>query len=353
MGSAGLGLPGGEMKMLGRVRIIKRSWAICLGLACLLALPAAAQTVGQTAVQGAAGQAPATSQAIWSVEARVKRMFDSHTSYEFKNPFPPGQSPLSRLEFGLDSWWAGLEVRRWTPFWSVRLEAMRNLISGVDGILADSDWTDDRNTRMRDIYSESNLRLKPSYDVRASIDVSVAGWLGLPKGLDLRPVGGVRWQRFNLMAFDGTQWELQPDGSVHTTPLPGDDIHFKQTYWHYFLGFRGEWRPLPKEHPGLKLTGQVDWAYVKGFNQDHHLLRAGTRITEENTTGHSWHAALALEAPLGHDFFWGLQGEYMTIETTGSHRMVNDAYDIDYTWDNLAKVWSQQCSVMATLRYYF
>ncbi|MBU4564690.1 MAG: omptin family outer membrane protease [Desulfarculus sp.] len=329
--------------------VINRSWALCLVLAFLLASPAAAQTAGQSA----AGQAPAKSQAVWSVEAKVKRLFDSHTSYEFANPYPPHQSPLSRLEFGLNSWWGGLEVSRWTPLWSVSLEAMRNLTSGVDGILADSDWSDEQATRMRDIYSESNLRLKPSYDVRASLDVSVAPWLGLPKGLDLRPVGGVRWQRFDLMAFDGTQWEIEPDGSVHTTPLPGDAIHFKQTYWHYFFGLRGQWQPLLRQHPGFTVSGQVDYAYVTGFNQDHHLLRAGNRITEESTTGHAWHAALALEAPLGREFFFGLEAEYMTIVTTGSHRLVNDAYGMDYTWDNLAKVWSQQCSVMATLRYCF
>ena len=230
---------------------------------------------------------------------------------------------------------------------------MRNLIQGVDGVLADSDWTDERNTRIRDIYSESNLRLKPSYDVRASVDVSVAGWLGLPKGLDLRPVGGVRWQRFDLMAFDGTQWDLQSDGSWHTTPLPGDDIHFKQTYWHYFLGLRGQWQPLRHEYPGLKLTGQVDWAWVKGDNQDDHLLREGNRITEESTSGHAWHASLALDAPLGGNFFVGVQAEYLNIETTGSHRLVNDAFDMDYTWDNLAKVWSQQCSLMLSVRYDF
>ena len=290
--------------MQGKRRTFKRAWAFCLVLACLGFTPTLS-LAQQSLAQQSAVVSQTTGEVVWSVEAKVKRLFDSHTSYEFKNPFPPHQSPLSRLEFGLDSWWGGLGVSRWTPRWSISLEAMRNLIQGVDGVLADSDWTDERNTRIRDIYSESNLRLKPSYDVRASVDVSVAGWLGLPKGLDLRPVGGVRWQRFDLMAFDGTQWDLQSDGSWHTTPLPGDDIHFKQTYWHYFLGLRGQWQPLRHEYPGLKLTGQVDWAWVKGDNQDDHLLREGNRITEESTSGHAWHASLALDAPLEATSSWG------------------------------------------------
>ena len=49
----------------------------------------------------------------------------------------------------------------------------------------------------------------------------------------------------------------------------------------------------------------------------------------------------------------GVQAEYLNIETTGSHRLVNDAFDMDYTWDNLAKVWSQQCSLMLSVRYDF
>ena len=290
---------------------IKRLTASCLVLAWLLGYPLAAS----------AAQPAPPDQVVWSVDAKVKRLFNSHTSYEFGNPYPPRQAPLSRLEFGLNSWWGGLEVSRWTPRWSVRLEALTNLARGVDGILADSDWDDETRPTVRDIYSESNLRLKPSYDVRASLDVSVASWLGLPRGLDLRPVGGVRWQRFDLLAFDGTQWEYGAEGDTQVTPLPGNVIRFRQTYWHYFLGLRAGWRPLPRRHPGFQITGQVDWAYVKGDNKDHHLLRAGTRITQESTSGHAWHAALGVEAPLGCGFFLGIQADYLYLTTTGSHHL--------------------------------
>ena len=64
----------------------------------------------------------------WEVGLRVKRLFKSHTSYEFGNPFPPGQVPLSRLEFPLDSWWAGVEARRNFPRWSIGLQALRQSV---------------------------------------------------------------------------------------------------------------------------------------------------------------------------------------------------------------------------------
>ena len=66
----------------------------------------------------------------WQVGLRVKRFFKSHTSYEFGNPFPPGQVPLSRLEFPLDSWWAGFEARRSFSRWSVGLEALAQSVPG-------------------------------------------------------------------------------------------------------------------------------------------------------------------------------------------------------------------------------
>ena len=178
------------------------------------------------------------------------------------------------------------------------------------------------------------------------------GW-ACPGGLDLRPVGGVRYQFFDLLGHDGTQWDISPEGKTSDTPLSGDIIRFKQTFWQYFIGLRAQWRPLPHEHPGFRMDAQADWAYVTGGNQDHHLLRAGHRLTEESTTGHAWHASLGLEAPLGHSLFLGVSAEYLNLSTTGSHRLYYPTFDIDQTWDTGVRVWSQQASVMASLRYEF
>lgn len=314
---------------------------ICLTILCLGPAPAAL--------------ANQTDGAAWSVAAKVKRLVDSHTSYEFGNPMPPYQAPLSRLEWSLDSTWGGVEISRSAPKWSVSLSAMTNLSDEITGDMRDSDWEAGGYPKVRTTYSESNLRLEPSYDVRAAVDVSTAGWLGLPQGLDLRPVAGVRWQYFHFVAHDGTQWGLLPDGSTYALPMPGDVIRFKQTYWHYFVGLRLDWQPLPEANPGLRLKAQFDWAHVRGNNTDHHLMREGHRITEESTSGQAWHGLLGLEAPLGQSFFLELTAEYMTIKTTGSHRFYNDVepYVIDETWDNGVEVWSKQFSATITLSYRF
>ena len=112
----------------------RRITMICLALLCLGMPPA---TLG-------AEQSP---KAVWSADAKVKRLFNSHTSYEFGNPVPPYQAPLSRLEFSLDSWWGGVEIRRRTPGWSMGLEVMRNLAQDVKGKMMDSDWDDGSQPR--------------------------------------------------------------------------------------------------------------------------------------------------------------------------------------------------------------
>ena len=143
----------------------------------------------------------------WSVGIKFKRLLDSHTSYEFGNPFPPCQVPLSRLEFPLDSWWGGIEIGADYPRFSLGLEALRSLSSEADGKMMDSDWDDDQNPGFRTIYSESQCRIDPSYTIKIDADLRVSDWLGLPSRLDFRPVIGFRWQHFRLVTHDGVQYE--------------------------------------------------------------------------------------------------------------------------------------------------
>jgi hypothetical protein len=75
-----------------------------------------------------------------SLGVKAKRFTGSHTSFEFGNPFPPSQSPLSRLEFPLDSWWAGVELRLNFPRFSLGTEGLANLSQEADGLMRDTDW---------------------------------------------------------------------------------------------------------------------------------------------------------------------------------------------------------------------
>ncbi|MBW1784632.1 MAG: omptin family outer membrane protease [Deltaproteobacteria bacterium] len=286
----------------------------------------------------------------FSVGAKVRRLLDSYTSYEFGNPFPPYQAPLSRLEFPFDSWWGGVELKAGFPRFSLGLEALRSLSSEADGKMSDSDWDDDEYPDFRSIYSESECHIDPSYMIKIDADLKVSDWLGLPSSLDLRPVIGFRWQHFRLVTHDGVQYtEGDPP-----TPLPGNGIRFTQTYRQYFIGLKSDLdltRYIPLHR--FTLLVQVDWAYVQGDNEDHHLLRAGERFTFEDTRGQAWHGLLGLKAGVSENLTLGLEFDFLWLSTTGSHRMVNDPFGIDFTFHHGVKVWSRQTSLSLSLQYAF
>jgi len=285
-----------------------------------------------------------------SIAIKTERMIDSHTSYEFGYPFSPYQAPLSRLEFPLDSWWGGAELRAIFPRFSFGLEVLTNMSQEADGGMRDSDWDDEDNPDLKTIYSESKCRLEQSYVLNADVDMKISDWLGLPKWLDLRPVAGFRWQNFNFVTHDGIQFELgEPPLLLH-----GDGISFEQTYAQYFVGMRAALdmgRRLKLK--SLAMLAQFDWAYVEGHNKDHHLLREGIRYTFEDTTGHAWHGSIGLKAGLLKQFSIGLEADFLSISTEGSHRLVNPPFDIDLTWSNGVEVWSYQNRIALMLQYVF
>jgi outer membrane protease len=311
-------------------------------------------------ILGSAAVCPASSEETktppenpWSVDVRVKRYFSSHTSYEFGNPESPFQAPLSRLEFPMNTLWGGAEVRRNFRRFSVGIEAMKNLSSESDGVFKDSDWEDGNRPEVKTVYSESNCRMENSYSFRADADMKVADWLRLPATFDLRPVVGFRWQRLAFMAHDGGQYAAG-NNTLIADPLPGNGIQFDQTYWQYFIGVKagydlGKLLNLQR----LLLQCQLDWAYVEGSNQDHHLLREGNRFTYESTTGDAWHASVGLKMGLTANINAGVELEYLKIRTTGTHRLVQDIGAFEESWDNGVSVWSEQISMMLNLEYRF
>ncbi|MDD2925845.1 omptin family outer membrane protease [Rhodoferax sp.] len=290
----------------------------------------------------------------WTVDVVAKRYFSSHTSYEFGNPEPPYQVPLSRLEFPMNGWFGGVVASRKFDRFTFSGELLRNMSQRSDEQFKDSDWTGETHpTNVMDIYSESSMRFEPSYMARLDIDMRVDDWMPLPKGLDVRPVVGVRWQDLNLLSRDGVQ-VYPADPGLAADPLPGEGIRFSQKYWQYFLGARMAY-DLSRHFnvPGLTLTGQMDGAIVFGKNRDHHLLRPGIRMTYENTRGNAWHALIGLSAPLNKNLTAGVAFEYLRIETTGDHLWTDSVQQAELVWTNGVKVWSEQMNLMFTLRYLF
>lgn len=290
----------------------------------------------------------------WSVALQTRYFFHSHTSYEFGNPFPPNQSPLSRLEFPLNSWWAGGSARREFSRLSLGMEIWRNLSPEPYSVMADSDWDDGERPHVRTIYSESSCRMDPSYMVHGDLDVKIADWLGLPGWLDIRPAMGLRWQRFSLVTQNGMQYTLTENNKVQAIALPGDGIRFEQTYWQFFLGFKAAFDlGQPFHLSRLHLLTAVDWAYVDAKNEDWHLLRAGKRMTYEHTRGNAWRAGMDLKIGLTQNWNATVGAQYLYIRTTGNHQLVNECFGTNFSFDYGVNVWSRQISVTAGLEYLF
>lgn len=328
----------------------------------------AAETAVPPAAAGAAAEAAPTSAAvsedIWYAAPTVKRLFRSHTSYEFGNPLDRRISPLSRLEFPLNSWWGGVRLGARGPKVGFDLELLAALPGQDDvGAMRDSDWEDGDRPKVKTVYSESQTRLRDSLNLDAKAAISLRENLSLPAWLDLRPLIGVRWQRFNFVTHDGWQQQLEAGlawGAYQ--PLPGDGISFQQQYIHAYAGLllSADLARLGLAHLGLGRPGQGwevslqgDLAQVWGQNRDHHLLREGFRITQESTEGWAWHTALCLRAPL---WSWGslaLTGDYLFITTTGDHTLTNDPQDLYYNFDYGVKVWSQQMGLSLALEIPF
>lgn len=279
------------------------AWPALLILALTLLLwpaPAPAQDVSTATAPGQL-QSPGQDDGFF-IAPKLKRYLHSHTSYQFGDPYDSRINPLSRLEFPLNSWWGGLEMSWRQPGYALNLELMTNLSHQTDaGKFKDSDWEEPGRLT---IYDEQNCRMERSFTLDMNADFSLAEKLSLPRGLDLRPVLGWRWQRFTLVAHDGYQQSLKPDDGWSTDYLfIGDSIWFRQDFVQGYVGVKllAELPAVWPQGPGGKRTQaflQGDWSPAAGQNKDRHLLRAGDRVTEESTKGDAWHLALGIRVPI-------------------------------------------------------
>jgi Omptin family len=284
----------------------------------------------------------------YKISGEIRKYFNSFTSYQFPNPFPPGQDPLSRLEFPIDQWFLGLSSSYQAPHWALIFSGSTNLNRVASVKMQDSDWDDENMPFRKNIFSESKCRLNRGLlaDIRAELKPA----LRLP--CRLRPIIGYRYQYFFFTTFDGEQWELS-GGSMD---LPGDGIDFEQTFYHFYFGgileadfsleylFRGLGR--------TRVAVQADYALVTARNEDLHLLRMGERITTENTAGHCWHVgANALMYTLnGIELLFEV--DFKRIVTNGDHKLTNDIFAVDFSFSG-SKVWSDQFTLSATGRATF
>ncbi len=109
---------------------------------------------------------------------------------------------------------------------------------------------------------------------------------------------------FVFLTADATAQDRMPapeecPWQVAAILVSGNSLHFRQEYQLYFLGLRAkyEWgKSVSGMRPYLFLFGYR--AYVRANNEDHHMLRAGYRLTYDKTTGGAWFIVGGARAPV-------------------------------------------------------
>lgn len=293
---------------------------------------------------------------VWTIDYRVQQMFDSHTSYQFGTPpqfGPPQYTPVSKLDWSLDSTWTGLRLGVQKPNWDLHFEWLTTL--GINGSMEDFDWNinDPRDDPTRlDSLSSSSERWNDGQKVEIEGDYRcMERLLGLP--IEFWPLAGFRFQRFDITGTNAVQI-VPPDGPL-PPPFDGDLITFNQQYYIGYAGAQLRAAIHCWDRGPITLTLQADYGATAGYNVDHHLFYeyfGVHRYTMESTTGGALHFALTAETLLNKRLSLGLQADHMEISTTGSHRWVETGATtpVDETWSNGVSVSSSQTSLTFFLR---
>jgi hypothetical protein len=294
------------------------------------------------------GDGGATKATGFFYAAGLKRYVNSFTSYQFPNPFSPQQDPLSRLEFPMDQWFGGLSVGYWAPSWRMSRQGWMNINREGGLKMQDSDWEDPTAPNQKTVFSESRCRLNRGCEVDFAIDTATP----LEKLLPVRPIFGYRYDNFTFTTHDGLQTSLDGDSA----DLPGDGIDFKQTYHQYYVGvvYRSlmDSRGTVAGLPAFDVELQADYAVVAAKNEDLHLLRAGERITVEQTSGHCWHGAVRATAAVSAGVRAGVAFDFKRLLTNGSHQLTNPLFSLDFSFSG-SKVWSDQAAISGYLEMRF
>jgi hypothetical protein len=280
----------------------------------------------------------------WNIDYRFRSFMHSQTSYEIGTlePPPQGWTPLSLLRFPLDSSWHGLRVGVDKPNWGVHVEWMTPISREIHGDLADYDWNPPNPDGSFTDLGFMHETWTDGQTITLDVERKLCNYFFfLP--LEVWPIAGFRWQRFDLTAYDLDQVKFQNQAT--SIRVPGDTITFNQQYYMAYVGGQLRKTVYWTETQPIHFTFQGDWGATWGFSIDHHLL--ADFFAMQATQGSSWHIAFTAEVPLSQRLSCGLQADYMQIRTTGKTWEVNRLPDV---WTNGVTSYSDQTTLTAFVR---
>jgi hypothetical protein len=302
---------------------------------------------------------------VFTFDWRFLAMCNSHTSYQFGTP--PGYyrgdfAPLSKLDWSLSSAWTGFRFGLEEEDSAAHLQWLLPMGRGTGGGMYDYDWNIDdiqpNDPTRLDSLSRSSQDWREGQMLELEYEFRLLKCpLGLP--LDVWPLIGFRWQRFDITGYAGDQI-IPPDGPF-APPFDADIITFKQDYSIGYIGAQIRGRFQTWILPPIAWTLQGDWGYTQANNVDHHLFYEyydSHRYTMEDTHGDAWHVSLAAEALYCLErLVLGVQVEHTEIRSTGTHHWLQYGGDVyapaDEVWSNGVSVASSQTAITGYIRLRF
>jgi hypothetical protein len=278
----------------------------------------------------------------------VRKYINSFTSYQFPGIPPTVFNPISRLEWPWEQLFGVVRLGKGSGDIQFTLEVAATLDTFSNLKAQDSDWIWPGDPNQKSVFSEGKAKPR-GWTFDGSLSYPVPGLSSV------RAVAGYRAQQWKFSYTDATQFQAFDDtGPVVVPPLflPGIGIEFSEYYKMLYGGGiltlgAGLGRVSPRlASVQLMFTGQGDFAGVRGWNIDWHVLRVpGPRYTKELTTGWAWHVNLTVGCLVNNRFALTVEGDMIRIRTGGSHHWTQPGTDL--TWQG-ARVWSDQKYVSAS-----
>ena len=279
------------------------TWCVAIALVSQVASALAGDYVPSGAdidsLPAIAGPAP-----VFYADWRTEQMLNSRTSYQFGTPPGPGQwAPLSKLDWSLDSTWTGLRVGVKKPTWDAHFQWLTPMVRGIYGDMSDYDWNlvDPYDPSRLDSLSVSPQRWLDGQKIELEEEcLWTDRFLGMP--IEVWPLLGFRWQRFDMMAYNGLQVISNAPPSAVGYRWAEDMGSFNQQYYMGYLGAQIRKTFHRDSAPPIAVMLQVDYGATAGYNVDHHISGYEAmglhRYTMESTGGDTVHLALMADIPL-------------------------------------------------------
>jgi outer membrane protease len=271
------------------------------------------------------------------------RYVNGHSTYHIS--FPGEQS---ELEFPLDNVMAGLKVIAGDKFkenpQQTKSQISLTLITVVDqdaGIMKDSDWIENDGHPGKDIYTESDAKLRG-----AVFEIRYAYHFRYNDMWTIGPVIGYRYQKldYDIYGYRGYRY---------STPLYGEGkvLEYEVTYKIPYIGLTGEGLIGNKHQFRFVWSfGYSNWTEVT--DRDDHILRY--KLSEGGCEGEAYLVNVGLDWNFLPQWILGVGAEYVDIDATGTqHQRFYAGSSAGTTYDVDDRISSSLLSGMVRVLYEF